>query len=75
MKAHTRLEGSLTTQASAYPDLLCKKIAQIALRELPGGDGPWGHASSFEEDDDTGVQEVGERQVRGPLSGRKPTVD
>ena len=38
---HTRLEGSLTAAASAYPDRFCK-VAVIAAREFPGGPGPWG---------------------------------
>ena len=40
---HTRLEGSLTTQASAYPDALCRQIGRIAKEHFPGGEGPWGH--------------------------------
>ena len=42
VKPHTRLEGSLTTLASAYPDQLCRLIAVIAERNFPGGEGPWG---------------------------------
>ena len=46
---HTRLEGSLTTQASAYPDLLCRLIGRIACDNFPGGEGPWGHRFGTEE--------------------------
>ena len=42
---HTVLQGDLTAKASAYPDELCKRIADIALREFPGGNGPWGVAA------------------------------
>ena len=35
---HTRLEGSLTTAASAYPDQLCCLIARIACDNFAGGE-------------------------------------
>ena len=68
---HTRLEGSLTTQASAYPDALCRRISRIAKDNFPGGDGPWGHLFGAERGGDHGRESthaVGggpRRRIRG----------
>ena len=63
---HTRLEGSLTTTASAYPDRLCRLIARIAAREFPGGSGPWGRG--FAHDDVVG-EDVGNGDLRASGTG------
>ena len=40
-KPHTPLEGSLTTAAAAYPDLLCQLIARLVEEHMPRTAGPW----------------------------------
>lgn len=67
---HTRLEGALTSAASAYPDRLCRLIARIALREFPGGTGPWGH--QFVYDDDLGsAGAAGDTGAEGSMRPRR----
>ena len=61
-----RLEGSLITLASAYPDQLCREIARIAQEQFPGGEGRRGHQWGS-ADFDTHAAEASSRvRVAGP---------